>query len=194
MIKLKNKIVIILSVFSLSIILLISFISNILVKSNFNQYIKEDIEKRKASVVQKLSSAYIMGNWDKDIIEDIGLEALDDGLIIKVSNYRGKTIWSANESYHGMCQAMLGEMNSNMEKVNPKMKDNYVEENYLITKGSSEVGTVQIGYSGPVYYKSSDIAFLKGLNVVLLMISIVAIILSIIIGVIISSNISKPIL
>lgn len=194
MIKLKNKIVIILSIFSLSIILLISFISNILVKSNFNQYIKADIEKRKATVVQRLSSAYVMGNWDKDVIEEIGLEALDEGLIIKVSDYRGKTIWNANESHNGMCQAMLGEMNSNMEKVNPKMKDNYVEEEYLITKGSSDIGTVQIGYSGPVYYKSSDITFLKGLNLVLLMVSVIAIILSIIIGVVISSNISKPIL
>ena len=41
-----------------------------------------------------------------------------------------------------MCQMMLDEMNSNMGKINPNNKDEYVEESYKINKGLVDIGTI----------------------------------------------------
>ena len=56
MIKLKNKVILLFALFSLAIILLTNIISNILIKNNFNQYIKGTIEERKTSIIEDVSS------------------------------------------------------------------------------------------------------------------------------------------
>lgn len=194
MIKLKNKVILLFALFSLAIILLTNIISNILIKNNFNQYIKDTIEERKASIIEDVSSTYNYGRWNLKNLDKIGLSALDNGLIIKVSDLNGNIVWDANKNYGSMCQMMLDQMNSNMGKINPNNKDEYVEESYELSKGFLDIGTISIGYSGPIYYNNSDIMFFKALNTTLIIVSILAIILSIIIGIILSSNISKPIL
>ena len=194
MIKLKNKVILLFALFSLAIILLTNIISNILIKNNFNQYIKDTIEERKASIIEDVSSTYNYGRWNLKNLDKIGLSALDNGLIIKVSDLNGNIVWDANKNYGSMCQMMLDQMNSNMGKINPNNKDEYVEESYELSKDILDIGTISIGYSGPIYYNNSDIMFFKALNTTLIIVSILAIILSIIIGIILSSNISKPIL
>ena len=90
MIKLKNKVILLFALFSLAIILLTNIISNILIKNNFNQYIKGTIEERKASIIEDVSSTYNYGRWNLKNLDKIGLSALDNGLIIKVSDTDGK--------------------------------------------------------------------------------------------------------
>lgn len=194
MIKLKNKVILLFALFSLAIILLTNIISNALIKNNFNHYIKDAIEERKESIIEEVSSTYSYGKWNIKTLDKIGLSALDNGLIIKVSDIDGKVIWDANNNYGSMCQMMLDEMSSNMGKINPNNKEEYIEESYKINKGILDIGTISIGYSGPIYYNNSDIMFFKALNITLIIVSLLAIILSIIIGIIISSTISKPIL
>ena len=194
MIKLKNKVISLFVLFSLAIILLTNIISNVLIKNNFNKYIKDAIESRKSSIIESVTSTYSYGKWNLKNLDTIGLSALDNGLIIKVSDENGKVVWDANKNYGSKCHAMLNEMNSNMVKINPNNKDEYIEESYRINKGTIDIGTLSIGYSGPIYYNNSDIMFFKTLNTTLIIVSILAIILSIIIGILLSSNISKPIL
>lgn len=182
------------AIFSLSLIFLINIISNILIKNIFNDYIKEKISERKIAIMEEVSSSYNYGKWNINNIDKVGLAALDNGLIVRVSDNSGRTIWDANKSYSSMCQNMLSEMSTNMGKINPNVKDEYTEETYKLTNGYMDIGEVSIGYSGPIYYKNSDIMFFKALNLTLIIVTVIAVILSIIIGMLVSSNISKPIL
>lgn len=193
-IKLKNIIILILFIFSLSIILLISFISNILIKNNFNNYIKDRIDSEKSMVLKSISSTYLHNKWDVKEIDRIGLEALDDGLIIKVVDNRGNIIWDVNNNYNDMCQFMLNEMNSNFKSISPSSEGQYVEEYYNLDVNGLAIGYVEIGYYGPIYYSNSDIMFFNGLNISLIIVTILAILLSVVMGVLISSNITKPVL
>ena len=193
-IKLKNIIILILFVFSVSIIFLISFISNILIKNNFNNYIKDRIDSEKSMVLKSISSTYLHNKWNVKEIERIGLEALDDGLIIKVVDNKGNIIWDVNNNYNDMCQFMLNEMNSNLKSISPSSEGEYVEEYYNLDVNGVEIGYVEIGYYGPIYYNNSDIMFFNGLNISLIIVTILAILLSVVMGVLISSNITKPVL
>ena len=193
-IKLKNIIILILFVFSVSIIFLISFISNILIKNNFNNYIKDRIDSEKSMVLKSISSTYLHNKWNVKEIERIGLEALDDGLIIKVVDNKGNIIWDVNNNYNDMCQFMLNEMNGNLKSISPSSEGEYVEEYYNLDVNGVEIGYVEIGYYGPIYYNNSDIMFFNGLNISLIIVTILAILLSVVMGVLISSNITKPVL
>ena len=193
-IKLKNIIILILFIFSLSIIFLISFISNILIKNNFNNYIKNRIDSEKSTVLKSISYTYLHNKWNVKEIERIGVEALEEGLIIKVVDNNGNIIWDANNNYNDMCQFMLNEMNDNFKSISPSSQGEYVEEYYDLDVNGVDIGYVEIGYYGPIYYNNSDIMFFNGLNISLIIVTIVAIVLSVVMGVLISSNISKPVL
>lgn len=194
MIKLRNRVISLFMIFALAIILLINIVSHILIKGTFNNYIKDKIEERKSSIIHEVTSSYSYGEWDINKLEKAGLAALENGLIIRVSNNYDEIIWDANEEYNSMCKNMLHEMNSNMNKINNNNQEEYIEESYNINYENKNIGVVSIGYSGPIYYNNSDIMFFETLHVVLIIVSIVAMILSIVVGIILSFNISKPIL
>ena len=194
MIKLKNRIIILFVIFSLGLILLTSVVSNVLIKNNFNNYIKKSIDEKKSVILTKITSAYNNGSWDINYIDIVGLEALNDGFVLTVTDNHGKNIWNAHTKYNSMCENMLTEMFNNTCKVDPYATDEYVMYDYALIQDNNIIGNLSIGYSGPVYYNNSELMFFKALNTTLFIVTIAAIIFSIIIGIIASSNISRPIL
>lgn len=194
MIKLKNRIIVLFVLFSLGLIFLTSVISNILIKNNFNNYIKESIDEKKGVVVNKITSAYDNGYWNVNYIDEIGVNAINEGFILIVTDFSGKVIWNAHTNYNSMCENMLTEMFKNTCEVTPQATDEYVIEDHKLMKDDNIIGNVSIGYSGPIYYNNSEVMFFKALNITLFIVTILAIIFAIIIGMIVSSNISRPIL
>ena len=163
-IKLKNIIILILFIFSLSIIFLISFISNILIKNNFNNYIKNRIDSEKSTVLKSISYTYLHNKWNVKEIERIGVEALEEGLIIKVVDNSGNIIWDANNNYNDMCQFMLNEMNDNFKSISPSSQGEYVEEYYDLDVNGVDIGYVEIGYYGPIIITIRILCFLMDLT------------------------------
>ena len=192
--KLKNRIIFLFLLFSLILIFLISFISSILIKNSFNNYVKDNINERKNIIVNKVALAYENGSWDARYIDQIGLDALDSGFILTVNDVSGKIIWSATNNYNSMCQSIMNQMINNTCEINPKFQDGYVSEDYTLTKDNKNIGILSVVYPGHVYYNNSEVMFFKALNITLLIVAVIAIIFSIIIGMIVSSNISRPIL
>ncbi len=163
-IKLKNIIILILFIFSLSIIFLISFISNILIKNNFNNYIKNRIDSEKSTVLKSINYTYLHNKWNVKEIERIGVEALEEGLIIKVVDNNGNIIWDANNNYNDMCQFMLNEMNDNFKSISPSSQGEYVEEYYDLDVNGVDIGYVEIGYYGPIIITIRILCFLMDLT------------------------------
>ena len=194
MIKLKNKIISLFALFSLVLILLTSLISNILIKNSFNNYVKENISEQKKIIANQITSAYENSSWNVNYIDAIALDALNNGFILTVNDYSGNIIWSTHNNYNSLCENMLNEMYTNTCEINPGTVDKYIVDDYRLRKDNQDIGILSIGYSGPIYYKNSQVVFFKALNTTLLIVTAASIVFALIIGMIVSSNISRPIL
>lgn len=192
--KLKHKLTMYFILLSLGIIFLISILGNIFIKHNFNQYVKEGLDSRKNDVVRSINSAVRQGQWDLRDIESIGVNALENGLIIRVTDNFDKVVWDARNHNNGMCDTMLSEMSNNMQNIYPGFKGEYTEDTHNLEYDGVKKGTLSIGYYGPYYYNQSDVIFFKTLNSILYVAGTVALIFSIFIGMILSNSIGKPIL
>lgn len=162
-------------------------------KKNFNRYLEDIIEGRKKSLIKDISNTYKNGQWDNKNIEDIGIEAINNGFIISIKDISDNVIWSAKTHNSSMCEAMMSRMGYNMSIVNPGYKGDYTEEVYNLKIDEKYAGILEIGYYGPLYYNDSDVIFFKTLDNILIFVGIFSLGISIFIGILISTSISKPI-
>jgi two-component system sensor histidine kinase BaeS len=191
--KLKHRLTLSFVLFSMTIIFLISFVSHIFMKKNFNIYLEDIIEERKKVLIKDINNTYEGGHWNKNDIESIGLKAINNGFIINIKDVSGNAIWSARTHNSSMCESMMDKMGYNMGIVNPGYKGDYTEEAYNLKIDNNTTGILEIGYYGPLYYNDSDVFFFKTLDNILIFVGIFSLVISILIGVLISTSISKPI-
>ncbi|NLY43503.1 MAG: HAMP domain-containing protein [Clostridiaceae bacterium] len=176
------------------LILLTAFLANTFLESHFRQYIIEKQEQRNEEFVSLIRQQYIdKGSWRIDTIENIGVSALEQGLIIKVTDSSGKTIWDATVHNSGLCRQMIEHMIKNMVSRYPGWKGQYTIDEYPLWVDFEEVGKVEIGYYGPFYYDDSDLYFIKTLNTTLIWVAIIALLISVFIGAYLSRRLSVPI-
>ena len=172
-----------------------AIVTNITLEKEFKDYVMDMQQEKNDNVVAMLSKEYQKSDslWTNVNLEEVGMESLGNGLIIKVMNNDGTVLWDAMEHNSGMCAQMLAEMAHNMKKYYPDFDGKYTDKEYSLKVGNETIGTVLIGYYGPYYFSEKDIAFLRTFNSVLLITAIVSIIISICLGAIISKKISKNI-
>ncbi len=162
-------------------------------KKNFNRYLEDIIRGRKKSLIKDISNTYKNGQWDNKNIENIGIEAINNGFIISIKDISDNVIWSAKTHNSSMCEAMMSRMGYNMSIVNPGYKGDYTEEVYNLKIDEKYAGILEIGYYGPLYYNDSDVIFFKTLDYILIFVGTFSLGISIFIGILISTSISKPI-
>jgi len=171
-----------------------SIMANFLLEKQFRKYVVQKLETENKEIVSLISQQYIeKSNWRTDVIENIGVTALEKGLIVKVKDASGKTIWDATKHNSGMCNEMLANMAKNMLSRYPHWQGGYLENKYPVTSNFNEVGTIEIGYYGPFYYNDSDLYFINTLNNALIWIGIISLLLSLLLGVLFSKRLSAPI-
>lgn len=175
-------------------VFLISVLTNIFLEKHFKEYVIQNQEQKNKEVVSLVSQQYKPGEkWDIDVIENIGINALEQGMIIKVVDLSGKVIWDATVHNNGLCQQMIAHMADNMSSRYPNWKGGYVENKYPVTYNLSEVGRVEIGYYGPYYFNDHDLAFISTLNRLLISVGIFSLLLSLMLGTLMAKRLSTPI-
>jgi two-component system, OmpR family, sensor histidine kinase BaeS len=152
---------------------------------------EKNAEETVLLINQRLSSGK---KQDLGYLDDIGMNALEKGMIIKVFDNDGKTIWDATIHNNGLCEQMLTSMQSNMQNYYSKEEGGYVEKIYILEGDSQPVGNVIVGYYGPYFYTDSDLYFINTINTLLIWAGIASIILALILGIIISNQLTRPIL
>jgi len=194
MFKLRTKISLALILTSMVSVILISILANFLLENQFRQYIIKKQDDTNKAIVNLISQQYIpMSRWNKEAIESIGVNALEQGMIVKVKDTSGKMIWDATKHNSGLCLRMLEHMTKNMTSRYGKWVGKYTEVKYPIISNSNAVGFVEIGYYGPFYFNDNDLAFINTLNIALSGIAVFVVIFSLLFGVILSRRISVPI-
>ena len=175
-------------------VLFISILANVFLDRQFKDYVMQKQLRDSKDVVNLVSRQYKEnGEWDYQTIEEIGINALEQGLILKVSDADGKMIWDATVHNNGLCVQMLSHMAQNMTSRYPNWKGNYVENPYPIVINFKEVGKAEIGYFGPYFFSDNDLAFINTLNKMLVGVGIFSLILALILGTVMAKRISNPI-
>jgi signal transduction histidine kinase len=192
MVKLNIKLILSYLFIAFFIVLLTAFGSNIIFQNEFKKYVMNIQEEKTEKIVNSLTEDYKKyDTFDNVDLEGIGTTALENGLIIKVSNMDNNVLWDAMEHNSGICAQMLAEMAHNMKKYYPNFNGKYTDKNYTLSINGKKIGDVLIGYYGPYYFNENDIAFLKTFNHILFGIAVVSILIAICLGILMSKKISQ---
>ncbi|WP_444644227.1 sensor histidine kinase [Caproiciproducens sp. R1] len=183
------------AVMSLLMVALISFCINVLLQNRFQDYVINQREQRNSEIVSMIEKQYngLNGGWNTNVIENIGVNALEQGVIVRLKNAEGKTVWDATVHNNGLCVQMLTHMSENMNSRYPGFKGGYEQKTYSVKAGAKEVGHVELGYYGPYYFTDNDIAFLNSVNTILVAVGILSLVMALILGTFMAKRVSGPI-
>jgi two-component system sensor histidine kinase BaeS len=177
------------------LVALISLFINVFLQNQFKDYIIKQQQQKNNELVSLVEKQYNAsnGSFNKSVIENIGVNALEQGIIMKVKDDAGKTVWDATIHNNGLCVQMLTHMSNNMLSHYPNFKGGYVQTNYPIKVNFKDVGSVELGYYGPYYFTDNDINFLNNINTILIFIGIFFLALALVLGAFMAKRISTPI-
>lgn len=192
--KLKTSLITSYVLLALISTILISILANIFLENQFKDYVINNQKNRTNQIIASFSKTYIAEKrWDVAVVENIGVGAMEYGMIVSLYSPAGKKLWDAREHNNGICEAMIKHMSQNMISHFSYWKGGYMEETKEILVNSKIVGTVKIGYYGPYFFTDNDLAFLKTLNEIIILVGVVSLVLAVIVGIMMASNISRPI-
>jgi two-component system, OmpR family, sensor histidine kinase BaeS len=194
--KLRTKITLSYIVISLVIVGLISVLANVLLENMFRKYIIDKQIQKIDEIIEQITNRYndFNGGWKYDVLDSIGMSALQNSLLIEVKNTEGISLWDAWTHNNGLCTALIQNISKNMYSRYPNFDGEYVEENYNIIIVDKIVGSIIVGYYGPFYYSDNDLNFINGLNIMLMGVAIFSLIIAFVVGLFISDKLTKPIL
>ncbi len=175
-------------------ILLIMFISNIFLDKHFREYVNQNYEQKNKDIVTSISKQYQdNGKWNMDMIETIGVSALEDGMILKIIDINSKIIWDATIHNNGMCQRIIEHMAHNVNSRYPNAKAAFTEIPYPVKYNNVSVGKVEIGSYGPYYLSDNDLAFIDTLNKLIIGVGVFSLLFSLLFGSIMARRLTSPI-
>ena len=70
------------------------------------------------------------------------MNALEQGLILRIMDNTNRVIWDATLHNNGMCQQMIVHMAQNMQSRYPNWKGGYTERSYELIHNFKKVGKV----------------------------------------------------
>lgn len=193
--KLRTRLTISYVLVSLFLVALISLLSNIFLDRQFREYVMTKQEAANIEIVNMISQQWSDTNTNLRnlAVENIGINALERGLIIKVMDQTGSTVWDATVHNNGLCIQMIDHMAQNMNSHYPNFQGGYTVKEYPLQQGAELVGRVAIGYYGPYYYNDYDLAFIETLNKVLGLVALVSLLLALSVGAFTARRLSYPI-
>ncbi len=192
---LKLKLSLSYALVALLLVASVSLISNLFFRSQFEQYMIRQQDSKNREVVSQIEQQFDKSTADgrEQVLETIGVSALERGLIIKVTDLSGTVLWDATVHNNGFCRQMLENMAAEMQSRSPNFKGAYEEKDYTLLVGVKQEGTVSVGYYGPFYYSADDADFINTLNQVLLGVGFASLLLAILLGIYMAKRISDPI-
>ena len=180
---------------TLLILLFVGVLANLLFERQFKQYIIDNQDKMIQNTVSLFAARYNVwgGKWDVNGIETIGMNALSNGLIVKISGTDGTVIWDARIHNGGMCALLLEHMAANMQIYSSGFKGGYTEKQYPLIVSGASMGAATIGYYGPYFFTDADLHFLSTFNNFLLWTAVFSAAASLAFGIFMARRLTKPI-
>jgi two-component system sensor histidine kinase BaeS len=180
---------------ALLLVAIISLSVNVFLQSQFKNYIMKQQQQANNEYVSLITKEYNVsdGSFNKSAVETIGVNALEQGVIIKVKDAAGKIVWDATVHNNGLCVQMIEHMSKNMLSHYPNFKGGFVQTSYPVKASFKVVGNVELGYYGPYYFTDNDINFLNNINTILIIVGLFSLVLALVLGTLMARHISLPI-
>ncbi len=171
----------------------ISLVSNVIFKIQFKDYAVRRQEMQTDEVINLLEERYnIEKKWNETDVEIIGMQAMQNGLIITIADENDLVIWSTYEHNKNLCQAMLENITSNMIYYSKDWDGEYQEKSYPILNNNKKIGLLITGYMGSYYLNDEELNFIETMNTFLIIIGVSSFALAAVLGLFMSLRISKP--
>lgn len=196
--RVSLKLKIIFAFFSIVFLLIVSIglTSDYFIEKRFEAYTLEKINDESHKIVNHITQSYQEEDryWNLISLESIGVSAMENGYLIKVSDATDQLIWDATSYNKGFCSDILVKMEDNMQEQYPGFKGGYEEKSYVLLNGEKKFGSLTIGYYGPYFLSDNDLKYMKALKEHLIAVGCVSIILSLFLGLYISKILSRPLI
>lgn len=193
--KLRAQLAVIFVMFALLIVALISISANVLINQQFEKYIEAQQKSFSDSLAENLKFQYdpATKKWNVDYIHGVGMYALNDGYIVKLSDAQGKTVWDAENHDMKQCHQLMQSISDRMAKLRPGVQGDFTQHTYTLKNGNETIGAVTISYYSPYYLNENAFQFLDSLNLIALVVGIISIIGAALAALILARRLSAPI-
>ncbi len=193
-IKLKYKLILIYTTLIAILIALLILVSNNIFSVCFENYIVSNREEKSKEIVDKvLLSFQENGEPNYDELYEIGIDALNDGLILMVNTDYNNQIICISDVIPNESNLMLERMENTLHSIYPHMNGSYEEDRYILQDESNTYGYVTLGYYGPIYYTEFDALFLNAVRRGIYIVGVIFFFVTTAIVYVLASKISKPI-
>jgi signal transduction histidine kinase len=175
-------------------ITLTGVLSNIFINRRFESYVEKRGEARSAYIAEEIEHIYgDLSGWNAEALHALGMYALNDGYIIRVSDRDGNIVWNAETHDMELCQRVMDDIMGRMDSFRPNGSGGFVSRDYTLTRGGRQIGFLSISYYGPYFLDESDFQFLGALNAVLAVTAVFSFIFSFAAGLFMARRVSRPI-
>ena len=174
----------------------ISITANGLISHQFEQYVAQQRKMSSEQLAQSLSFQYHAedGTWNVDYIHGLGMYALKDGYLIRLSDAEGQVIWDAENHDMTLCHQIMQDIRTQMSQRRPDLDGNFTTYRYDLKQNDEVIGYLDVSYYSPYYLNESDFRFLDSLNRILLVVGICAATAAAAAGAVLAKSLSVPLL
>ena len=174
----------------------ISVTANGLISRQFEQYVAQQRKMSSEQLAQSLSFQYHAedGTWNVEYIHGLGMYALKDGYLIRLSDAEGQVIWDAENHDMTLCHQIMQDIRTQMSQRRPDLDGNFTTYRYDLKQNDEVIGYLDVSYYSPYYLNESDFRFLDSLNRILLVVGICAAVAAAAAGAVLAKSLSVPLL
>jgi two-component system sensor histidine kinase BaeS len=192
-VSLRARLSLAFALIGLASVLSVSILVNFFLELQFRKYALRKQEERNRDIAVLVGAQYIgPKSWKTEVVQDVGVSALEEGRLLRLIDADGRTVWDAVAYNSGICQAMIDQMSHRMQERYPSLKGGMSEQGYPVLAGGRRVGTLQIGTYGPFYFSDNEFLFIDALNRMLLWVALGTLAAALASGLLISRRLSAP--
>jgi heavy metal sensor kinase len=193
--NLKTQLSLNIALVALLTVALISVVSNVFINRQFEDYVVTRHRQRAESILADLNHQYDAAAemWSMDFLHALGMQALYDGYIVKISSPQKEMLWDAENHDMSACMQVMENISRKMRERFPDTAGKFSVNNYDLKRNGKIIAQVSISYFSPYFYNDDDFRFLDALNVILAGSSVFSLLLAVLVGWILARHMSTPI-
>ncbi len=178
---------------ALATIGIIVLLSSMLVDRQFIGFVNDNNQRKVESIVHDISHQYHL-EWDTEKLEETGRRALEDGLILSITDSTGMVIYDIKNTTQKDTEELLAPINRNMRDHYRNWTGELITRRIPLSHEYKSIGELVISYYGPFYFTERDSTFINSLHDVLNITGVASLISALVLGLIIARQISMPII
>ena len=174
----------------------ISVTANSLISHQFEQYVARQRKAASEQLADSLAFQYHAedGTWNVDYIHGLGMYALKDGYLIRLTDADGQVVWDAENHDMTLCHQIMQDIRAQMAEKRPGLDGNFETYRYEVKQNDAVIGYLDVSYYSPYYLNESDFRFLDALNRILLAVGVCAVLAAAVAGMVLAKSLSVPLL